>query len=205
MKPTEEERKKKRRAILDTAADLFLSKGYDATSIAQVISITGGSKETIYRNFGNKENLFAAVVDDMLSGALQPLSELDIHHLELREGLLFVALEHLDVVADKKGIALTRLVFSESQKHKRLGELFYKHAPHQGFSRLAKFLERHQSLGSFSSNDVQVAAEYFWGMLLYKVTFQLCCSVRDYMNKQEKKALATQVVDDFLAFHQSSS
>ena len=55
----------KREKIVRSAAKLFLEKGYDNVSINDIIDVTGGSKGTIYSNFGSKEKLFEAVVERM--------------------------------------------------------------------------------------------------------------------------------------------
>lgn len=198
MKPTRDERAKKQRAILDAATKLFLEKGYEATSINTLVSITGGSKETIYNNFGNKEQLFVAVVDDVLKGILQPLAELDIHHLALREGLIYISKITLEVLTDEKGVGLQRLAFSASRKHENVGRLFYEHGPVKGFASLAKFLRKQQALGKFDCRNIDHATEYFWGMLLYKVTLQRCCSVESPMSSRNITNLVHRVVDDFL-------
>ena len=57
----------KRDKIVRSAAKLFLEKGYDNVSINDIIDVVGGSKGTIYSNFGSKEKLFEAVVEQMCS------------------------------------------------------------------------------------------------------------------------------------------
>lgn len=49
--------------ILETAARLFKENGYAATSIEQIASVAGSGKQTIYRRFSTKEQLFQAVMD----------------------------------------------------------------------------------------------------------------------------------------------
>ena len=48
--------------ILDTARQMFLERGYDATSLDDVAAASGVSKTTVYNNFEDKEGLFSAVV-----------------------------------------------------------------------------------------------------------------------------------------------
>jgi TetR/AcrR family transcriptional regulator, mexJK operon transcriptional repressor len=58
---------KTREKIVRSAAKLFLERGYDSVSINEIIAVVGGSKETIYSNFGNKAKLFEAVVQQLCS------------------------------------------------------------------------------------------------------------------------------------------
>lgn len=54
--------------VVGVATELFLSKGYDATSMEEVGAALGVSKPTIYEAFPSKQDLLAAVVDAALRG-----------------------------------------------------------------------------------------------------------------------------------------
>ena len=49
--------------ILDTASTLFLQKGYDKTTLQDIIDATKLSKGAIYHHFASKEAILIAVVD----------------------------------------------------------------------------------------------------------------------------------------------
>ena len=51
--------------ILDTASALFLQKGYDETTLQDIIDATKLSKGAIYHHFASKEAILIAVVDRM--------------------------------------------------------------------------------------------------------------------------------------------
>lgn len=51
--------------ILDTATRLFLQKGYDETTLQDIINATKLSKGAIYHHFASKEAILIAVVDRM--------------------------------------------------------------------------------------------------------------------------------------------
>ena len=51
--------------ILDTASTLFLQKGYDKTTLQDIIDATKLSKGAIYHHFASKEAILIAVVDRM--------------------------------------------------------------------------------------------------------------------------------------------
>ena len=55
----------KRSAILSAARDLFLSDGFDRTSVDAVSARAGVSKRTVYDYFGDKRALLQAVVADI--------------------------------------------------------------------------------------------------------------------------------------------
>ena len=54
--------------ILDTAQQLFLEKGYDNTTIQDIVDHLGGlSKGAVYHHFKSKEEIIDAVSDRMFS------------------------------------------------------------------------------------------------------------------------------------------
>ena len=57
-----------RRDILATAGALFREHGYIATSMPVIATEAGVAVETIYRAFGSKAGLFAAVIDAAVAG-----------------------------------------------------------------------------------------------------------------------------------------
>jgi TetR/AcrR family transcriptional regulator len=63
--------------ILDAAEDLFAEKGYSATSLGDVADRVGIRSPSLYNHFKNKEALYEAVLERLLTEFSVPLSELD--------------------------------------------------------------------------------------------------------------------------------
>ena len=56
--------------ILDVAFRLFMEKGYDRTSIQDIIDHLGGlSKGAIYHHFKSKEDILMAVMERITAGS----------------------------------------------------------------------------------------------------------------------------------------
>ena len=62
-----------RTELVDAAASVFAERGYDGTSIEEVIHRAGLSKGTFYFNFADKEHLFLAVIQDRLDDPARDL------------------------------------------------------------------------------------------------------------------------------------
>jgi AcrR family transcriptional regulator len=58
-----QERKTARDRILDTAQELFYSRGIRAVGIDMIIEKSGVAKMSLYRNFPSKDDLFAAYLE----------------------------------------------------------------------------------------------------------------------------------------------
>ena len=64
-------RKLSREAILEIAMDVFWQKGYEATSIADILSATGLHKGSLYQTFKGKKSLFIATLEYYLEQMYQ--------------------------------------------------------------------------------------------------------------------------------------
>lgn len=63
--------------ILTVALNLFIQKGYEQTSIQDIINELGGlTKGAIYHHYKSKEEIFQAVTDHMFKGADEMLSRI---------------------------------------------------------------------------------------------------------------------------------
>ena len=54
-------------AALDRALEVFWRQGYEGTALTDLTAAMGISKPSLYAAFGNKEELFAAVIDRYIS------------------------------------------------------------------------------------------------------------------------------------------
>jgi len=52
--------------ILRAAVEEFARRGFDGARVARIAEAAGANKERLYHYFGNKEDLFAAVLDDAM-------------------------------------------------------------------------------------------------------------------------------------------
>jgi TetR/AcrR family transcriptional regulator, mexJK operon transcriptional repressor len=82
----------KRRAILDAAQELFLTAGFNLTSVDAIAARADVSKRTVYDHFGDKENILSTVVERLADGVLVTVAAALADELptgcELRDGLL---------------------------------------------------------------------------------------------------------------------
>jgi AcrR family transcriptional regulator len=64
-------REEVRRALLDAAARVFARQGIDGASVGDVAAAAGFTKGAVYSNFGSKDDLVAALVEDRVSAYLE--------------------------------------------------------------------------------------------------------------------------------------
>ncbi len=62
--------------VLEKATDLFWEKGFEATSMNEVVARTGLNKHSLYSEFGDKEKLFIECTDHYISKDIRVLSDI---------------------------------------------------------------------------------------------------------------------------------
>ena len=72
-------------AVQHVAREMFLSRGYAATTIAAVAAKAGVSPETIYKSFGGKPGLVRAMADQALGGTGPVHAEVRSDRLQVAE------------------------------------------------------------------------------------------------------------------------
>lgn len=64
---------------MQVAASLFLEKGYQTTSMDEIVAVSKVSKTNIYYHFKSKEELLAAIVDQMIDRYSGMIDEIAAH------------------------------------------------------------------------------------------------------------------------------
>ena len=134
--------------MLRTAADLFLEKGYDQTSVDEVIQRAGGSKTHIYREFGGKEGLFLAAVKYLCAEVQQPIETLDVSGLPFEAGLLQLSQALVRMLLAERHLALQRLVFAEASRFQKTGEIWFAGGPEVTHGIFSRFFAQAMQAGA---------------------------------------------------------
>ena len=109
-----EKGKKRYELIVKTALELFLEKGYEKTSLNDIVAISGGSLSSIYTFFESKEGLFEAIIEQEIDALIKEIDEkidLKISH-SLEEFLTKFATIIFSIVCSKRHISLGRIMMS---------------------------------------------------------------------------------------------
>lgn len=155
---------RKRRAILDAAAEIFLLHGYLGTQMDEIAERAAVSKQTVYKQFASKEALFIEIVAAMTRVAgdevQREISELGERDDPERE-LLAYAERQLAVVLTPRLMQLRRLVIGEASRFPNLGKALYDGGPARAIAGLASAFARWADRGLLAIDQPQVAASHF--------------------------------------------
>lgn len=154
----------RRKAFVDAARELFFANGYAGTTMSSIASKVGGSKTTLWTYFPSKEELFAAVVDDIVAqygDALAidlPLDEPVPDVLRTFGNLLMTKLTATPI------LSLFRLVVGEAERFPHLAETFYERGPRRGKARAAVWVGEKMVRGEIRMGDPMRAVQQFAGL-----------------------------------------
>jgi TetR/AcrR family transcriptional repressor of mexJK operon len=150
--------------ILDTARQMFLERGYDATSLDDVAAASGVSKTTVYNNFEDKEGLFSAVVLSVTERAEQIISELGatLSGDEPVAGRLTAVARALAYgVLNPAVVQLRRLAISEALRFPGIVTAYWDRAPARTLALLTESFTQMAAQGELDTDDPAAAAALF--------------------------------------------
>ncbi len=161
---------RRHREIREAAIGIFLASGYDGATMEDIAVRAGVSKQTVYKHFTDKQNLFADIVlsttgdiDDLVGLIADRLSntsdaDLDLEHL---------AVTFLYALMQPRVLRLRRLVISSADRFPEIASAWYE----KGFERaLAALSTSFRALADrqlLVVDDPAAAAEHFVGMLFW--------------------------------------
>ena len=153
----------KRKAIIAAAKGVFLERGYDAASMAEVSARVGGSKQTLYSYFCSKEELFVAVILETSVTLFQPLFANLSTDGDLPAALHDLAVSFLRLICQDEIVAYRRIMIAEGAKSS-LGRRAFESGPEPGWKALAEIFRRAMDEGRMRRTDPWRAVFHFVGL-----------------------------------------
>src|SRR6478672_9961033 len=155
---------RKRLTILSAGRALFLTNGYQGTSVDQIAASAAVSKQTVYKHFGDKQELLLAIVNNALESTVTPflgrISALaDTADLDI--DLTALAGDYLRAVLQEPVVQLRRLVVGEANRVPALAQLYYQQAPARTLAAFADCFARLHDRGLLHVPEPSKAAEHF--------------------------------------------
>ena len=177
------------------AADLFLKLGYEGVTIDKIVELAGGSKSTIYSEFGGKCGLFISSIEHLCREANEPLAEIDYTGLSLEASLKKLSFHILKLITAKRSVELHRLAISEAANCPEVGEAWYTYGPARTASFIRSLLERHKDELRKTSIPMERIAVLLHDSLTGDVLYRLLAGVGKHANDAELERLASTAVD----------
>ena len=191
MTPVEETRQR----IIEAAAKLFGTHGYEGTSTRAIADEAGVNEVTLFRHFGNKKNLFMTMIEQR-SPATNVKTGIQEHLTgDYREDLVILGQRFLSGMLEQRREILMTLCAAERLPDVREVTADISARPRQI---LGAYLQTQIEQGNVRALDPQLAGQAFFGMLF---AFAINRGLMDEspLAGQSQQQIVAQFVDIFIA------
>jgi TetR/AcrR family transcriptional repressor of mexJK operon len=160
---------RKRQAIVEAATALFLEHGYQGTSMDDIAALAAVSKQTVYKNFADKQQLFSDIVlgaaaraDAFIATLPRVLADTD----DLEAGLRALARQYLAIVMQPRLLQMRRLMVAEAARFPGLARAYYQRVPEHVMAGLGAQFDDLADRGLLRAADPAVAAGHYAFLVL---------------------------------------
>jgi AcrR family transcriptional regulator len=181
--------------ILDAAGKVFFQQGYAGASVDSVIELIGGSKRTLYGEFGNKEGLFTALVNRCADKAIGSLADDLSGSEDIRETMTLFGKRLLEIYQTEDLMGIFRTMMLEAERFPELARTVYEKGPGRAAKGLAEALKCAKSQGDISVTDFNSVANHFVGMMRGNEYLRVILGLRGKIAGKEAETFVKSAVD----------
>ncbi len=185
--------------IVDVAHRLFLDRGYENVSMNDIVKEAGGSLATLYKHFGNKEQLFIYVMEQKSEELFGEWARQSVcYEGRIEAFLMMIGTSYLDLVADDDAILFHRLIVSLGylETSKLTKETILKTLTHP-INVVSAYLENEKKAGRIEVDDSILCAHQFLNALEEPFMFPRVLGVETDVSEAKRQKALKQVVKIF--------
>jgi TetR/AcrR family transcriptional regulator of autoinduction and epiphytic fitness len=191
---------RKRAAILDAAAREFRSRGFDNTSMDGIATAATVSKRTVYNHFASKEELFTAIVDELMSRCEAAVEYPFDEHKTLEKQLSDIGRSAIELFASDDLQNLARVVASRFLQSPELARTVIGDSKPLD-RQVAKWIQAGQKAGRLKSQKPQRAAKQFLGLIDSFALWPQILGGKPTLSKRERDEVVQSAVAMFLSHY----
>jgi len=187
--------------ILNAAQKLFFQYGFDETSLEMIINEAGGSRRSIYNEFGNKKGLLLAVVQRQVNLQAQTLTLIN-RDLSPENTLNDVCFKFVQGMLSVTIRSLYRIVVQQAVKLPELGEMIYQKGPMMAVLPLVDYLNYLVELKVLQIEDSHFSAQMLLEMAKGPLHTRTLLLPHEEISDEEIKQQVHKAIAIFLKAHQ---
>lgn len=191
----------KRESILKAARTIFVRSGYRGASMDAIAEEAPVSKPTLYNHFGNKHELFIAVIQTQCTSLVGSLDRAKTLGLPPETGIRAIADSFVQTIFNPESLALYRLVIAEHHHCPELAQLMDRTVIQPNLDLLSAYLRTINDSGSLAIPDPSASGQLLLGMLKGIPHFRCLTGVSERLSPEEAQRLIDFAVHHFLRGH----
>lgn len=169
-RPSQEQAARRDERLIEIAAEMFLERGFETTTIDAVAERANVGKATLYARYKDKAELFAAVfqrqIDRWLAFSLPEArfeGSIETVLLSLGKRMLAAALA-------PEAVAVNRILMAQAGRFPALAQLAHKEGWERGASLICSVLQRFADDGQIAADDLSIKADLFLSLVIGRWT-----------------------------------
>ena len=190
-------------AVLESALQLLVEGGEKALTTAGVARAANCSKESLYKWFGDRDGLLAAVIAHQ-AGKVRVSAETgaSADAKSVEERLVTFGADLLTVLAGEPSLALNRLAIGQASKDdNRLGRMLLERGRGRIETQARALLERGRHLGYLRFDDVEEAYRMLYGLIVGDLHIRLLLGDGPCAAEKDFRLLARRAVQQFFRLY----
>lgn len=158
-RPTKDVIERRNEELLDRALDLFLDKGFEATTIDTLCAELNMARRTIYARYGDKETLFRAALQRAIDQWVVPVDQLRAQETDdLEKTLVSIARLWVSNIKKASGMRLVRIANTEVFRDPDVARYLWEQTAQPTLGYLTELFRRRLRPGADDIPDAHDAA-----------------------------------------------
>ena len=184
--------------LLESATKLFMEKGFEATSMVEIARHAHASKETFYRYFPTKHELFREVVYTRANRFVAEMNAVLVSHDPPAKALTSCGELMLERILTIEATALHRILSMERERFPELRGVFHEKGPARVHAALSRYLAEQVAKGTLRKMNPAVAARQFFDLVAAEMLMKVNIAGYPSPTKAETRRRVREAVDCFL-------
>jgi len=182
--------------VVACAAELFMRLGYAGTAIEAVAAEAQVGKNTIYRRFATKSDLFEAVVEQLMRAVLPPLESIASGG-DAPAALRRLGINLVEAALTPETTALQRLIIAEAERFPEIAAICIDRAYKPAIA-MARAILVHAAPHPKTDEELEFVAEQFVASVAYGPHLYALLGRRRFSSRQEIAAYVDRALGIFL-------
>ena len=171
-----EQASQRKELILQAALNEFSEKGFSASRMDDIAKTAGVAKGTLYLHFKDKEALFSALIEKLISPMVQQIEAPLLAGESVRIHLQKILQTLLAKLSYSSEASIIRLLITEGTRFPSLTQLYYETIVHRGLKGIEKLLLQAVENGEMKQKDLpkspQLVVSPFITAIIWKMLFE---------------------------------
>ncbi len=184
--------------LLDVAAEVFMERGYQGTSVGEIAQRAGASKQTLYVRYPSKAEIFKAVMQRRSETVHMNFSDILSVNKPVAEVLEGFGLEMLHRMLEDPSRRLLRTLISAVDSFPELATAFWESGVKRGNKILSDYMREQARLGKLDLDDPELAAQLFMSFCVGRYLLPGQLNIDPFPSAEAKSAYVKEGIRVFL-------